>query len=210
MGREAECNARIGRKSSHGRLLLETDDLIFRGEPRLAVSLRSIAKAVAKDGWLEIEHADGKARFELGTAAEKWAHSINHPRARIDKLDVRADSRVGIEGVSDPAFLDELRERTGSPPGRATGRDYDLVFLMGDAPAALRRLPLLRERIVPAGAIWILTPKGVPSLGRDPVIGAARAAGLVDVKSARFSDTHTALKLMIPRDQRGAGRPSAE
>lgn len=202
MGREAECTARMGRTTTRGRLFLETDDLIFRGEPRLSVPRNAITNASAKDGWLEIVHTDGRVRFELGPAAEKWAHAINNPRTRIDKLDVKPGSRVALEGVLELAFLEELRQRVGHEPGRATGRDYDLVFLAADAPAALRRVKSLRDRIAPGGAIWIVTPKGVPALGREPVINAARAAYLVDVKSARFSATHTALKLMIPRDRR--------
>ena len=204
MGREVLCTARIGRKSAEGRLLLETDDLIFRGDPRLSVPLRSIGSATATDGWLEVEYDGGRARFELGDAAVKWAHAINHPRTRIDKLDVKSDSRVGTVGIDDREFLEELEARTGDVPARATGHDYTLIFLAAEKPAALRRLESLRGKIVPAGAIWVITPKGTPSLGREPVIHAARAAGLVDVKSARFSDSHTALKLMIPRDSRNA------
>jgi hypothetical protein len=202
MGREALCTARIGRKTVEGRLLLETDDLIFRGDPRLSVPLRSIVRARADNGWLEVEHDGGRARFDLGDAAEKWAHAINNPRSRIDKLDVKPDSRVAVVGIDDAVFLDELEARTGQVPARATGRDHTLIFRAADRPAALRRLESLRGRIVPAGAIWVITPKGKPVLGREPVIHAARDAGLVDVKSARFSDSHTALKLMIPKNSR--------
>lgn len=203
MGREATCGARIGRTSAEGRLLLETDDLIFRGQPRLSVPLRAISRATANDGWLEIVHEGGKARFELGDAAEKWAHAINNPRTRIDKLEVKSGSSVAVIDVEDAEFLAEVSERTGNAPGPATGRDYDLIFLGVEKPAALRRLSALVKRIVPAGAIWVITPKGVPAVGREPVITAAREAGLVDVKSARFSETHTGLKLVIPRGRRG-------
>lgn len=202
MGKESACTARIGRKTAQGRLLLETDDLIFRGEPRLVVPLRTIVKAAARDGWLTIDHEDGTASFELGGAAEKWAHAINNPRSRIDKLDVKPHSRVAVIDIADAAFLTELSQRTGASPANPNGKAYDLVFLAVEAPAALRKLKSLRARIVPAGAIWLVMPKKVPALGHDPVVAAAREAGLVDVKTARFSDTHTALKLMIPRDQR--------
>jgi hypothetical protein len=202
LGREAACRARIGRASAEGRLLLETDDLIFRGEPRLVVPLATIARADARAGWLEIEHARGVARFELGDAAEKWAHAINNPRTRIDKLDVKPGSRVAIVDLDDEDFLEELRQRTGPSDGPPSQRDYDLIFFGVTTPAALPRLNALRARIAPAGAVWIITPKGVPSLSHGPVVAAARAAGLVDVKTARFTATHTALKLMIPRDRR--------
>ena len=203
MGREARCEAVIGRTKTEGRLLLETDDLVFRGEPRLAVRLQSIARAEVRNGWLEIAHPDGTARFALGDAAEKWAHAILNPRTRIEKLDVKPDAKVAAVGFrEDPVFLAELERRAAQVATRATGTSYDVIFLRADSPAALGRIAALRARIVPNGAVWVVTPKGRPELGHGPVVTAAKAAGLVDVKAARFSETHTALKLMIPRVRR--------
>ena len=52
------------------------------------------------------------------------------------------------------------------------------------------------------GGIWVVAPKG----GREPreaqVLAAGKAAGLVDVKVARFSETHTAHRFVIPRGER--------
>jgi len=44
-----------------------------------------------------------------------------------------------------------------------------------------------------------VSPKGDRSIRDIDVIAAAKEAGLVDVKVARWSDTHTAAKLVIPR-----------
>ena len=52
------------------------------------------------------------------------------------------------------------------------------------------------------GAIWIVRPKGSKELPEAAVRSAARGAGLVDIKTARFSDTHTADKYVIPLDRR--------
>ena len=49
------------------------------------------------------------------------------------------------------------------------------------------------------GGIWVVSPKGDPTIRDVDVMAAAKAAGLVDVKVARWSDTHTALKLVIPK-----------
>jgi hypothetical protein len=43
--------------------------------------------------------------------------------------------------------------------------------------------------------VW---PRGLPDLKVLEVIAAAKAAGLVDTKVVRFSETDTALKLVIP------------
>ena len=46
--------------------------------------------------------------------------------------------------------------------------------------------------------------KGQRDLNENHVREAALDAGLVDVKVARFSATHSALKLVVPRAKRGA------
>jgi hypothetical protein len=202
MGREAKCSAVIGKWKGEGKVLLETDDLIFRGENRLVVPRAAISAATEKDGWLEIMYAGGRARFEVGPAAHRWVHDILNPKSRIDKMDVRADSHVATVSMRDAAFVDEVRARAGKVATRLGAGPYDIVFYRADEPAALERLADLRQRIRDTGAVWIVTPKGRPELGHAPVVAAARNAGLVDVKTARFSETHTALKLVIPKAQR--------
>jgi hypothetical protein len=185
-----------------GKLQLETDDLIFRGATRLRIALGEITSAEAVAGWLVVEHAAGGARFDLGEAAAKWAHAIRHPRTRIDKLDVKMGLRVAVLAVTDDAFEDELRARAAQVVDAAGAGGLDLLFYGCEAPSGLDQLRSLRERIVPNGAVWLITPKGRPELGHEPIVAAAKAAGLIDTKTARFSATHTALKLVIPRAQR--------
>ena len=52
------------------------------------------------------------------------------------------------------------------------------------------------------GALWVVYPKGQKHIAQNDVMAAAKSAGLVDVKVVSFSDTHTALKLMIPISRR--------
>jgi hypothetical protein len=52
------------------------------------------------------------------------------------------------------------------------------------------------------GAIWVIRPKGSPAISEGDVRKAGRNAGLVDTKVARFSETHTAEKLVIPVNRR--------
>lgn len=204
MGREAECRARFGDFSGTGKVLLETDDVIFRGPERLRIPLASIRGAEVDGAWLVLAHANGQARFELGDApAKKWAHAILNPRTRADKLGVKEGSKVLVLGLAgDDAFMDELRARTAhvDTGGRAQG--YDVLFLRVDDANDLARLTKLKDRIAPAGGIWVIHPKGRHDLSHDVLVGAARNAGLVDNKTARFSDTHTGLRFVIPRSKR--------
>jgi hypothetical protein len=48
----------------------------------------------------------------------------------------------------------------------------------------------------------VIRPKGVTQITEADVLTAGKAAGLVDTKVARFSDTHTAEKLVIPKERR--------
>lgn len=203
MGREARCMGEFEDWEGDGRLLLETDDLIFRGAARLVVPLREIAKAEARDGWLEITHPGGRARFDLGRRAASWANAITSPRTLIDKLDIRAGARVAVSGIDDPDFMEKLRERTKDVAALEDGEgDFDAILWRTDAAEALDRIGALRARVRPNGAIWVVTPKGDPAIKGTVVLDAGRRAGLVDTKSARFSESHTAHKFMIPKAQR--------
>jgi hypothetical protein len=73
------------------------------------------------------------------------------------------------------------------------------------APADLDRLPALARALAPAGGLWVIRPKGRAAVTEAEVRAAARGAGLVDVKVASFSPTHTADRFVIPRAARGAG-----
>jgi hypothetical protein len=122
---------------------------------------------------------------------------------RLDKLGIRPGMRVALVGLEDEAFTAEVRGRThdvtvGEPlPGTA------IVVYAADSLQGLDTLAALRERIVPNGAIWVVSRKGRLATIRDvDVIGAARAAGLVDNKVASFDETRTSLRLVIPVAQR--------
>src|ERR1022692_2002494 len=54
MGQEANCEVRFGSKVSTGTALLETGDLIFRGDFRLSIPLKSIQSLEAADGVLRV------------------------------------------------------------------------------------------------------------------------------------------------------------
>ncbi len=82
MGQEVECTCRYKGRSAVGKAHLETDDLIFRGEFRLAIPYRSVTSATAASGQLSVIFAGGKAIFDLGEkTAAKWADEITTLRA---------------------------------------------------------------------------------------------------------------------------------
>ena len=120
-------------------------------------------------------------------------------RPRIDKLGVKPGFRVAVIGVDDPLLLSELRERTSEIVIGMPRKRRDVIFYSAETLAALDELEKLRECIVQTGAIWVVSRKGPErSLNDTDVISAAKRNGLVDNKVISFSDTHTALRLVIP------------
>src|SRR5207244_4463129 len=110
--------------------------------------------------------------------------------------------RVSLLNAGDAAFRAGLAERAGEVADGQPAPDSDLIVLGVEDPAELERLADLRAYLKPNGAIWVVSPKRRPDLRDVDVYAAAKRAGLVDVKVAAFSATHTANKLVIPVAQR--------
>jgi hypothetical protein len=197
MGLEAVCVGRLGEQVGEGKALLETDYVLFRGPFRSKIPLSEIKKVKAESGQLWLTSKGGVLGLELGAAAQKWADKILHPTQRIDKLGVKPGMQVILLGVRDKTFHKEVASRT---PAIATKphKGADIVFLATEKKADLRKLAAARRAINPNGSIWVVYPKGVQGITENDVLSAGKAADLVDVKVARFSATHTALKFVIP------------
>lgn len=203
MGSEAVCRVAYGEQVSEGKALLETTELIFRGDFRLRIPFREITSLKSEDGELRVGFSEGVAVFDLGRDAENWGEKIRNPRGLLDKLGVKPGTRVAVVGVADRDFLSRLCSRAGTVVDGLASDPADFVFYEADRPADLARLGEMRGRIKSNGAVWVVSPKGRGAEIKDTdVMAAAREAGLVDTKVVSFSETHTALKLVIPASKR--------
>ena len=199
MGQELDCRMHYQGRVLAGKAYLETDHLLFRGTFRLKIPHKAITKLDADAGTLRVTFPEGTALFELGPSAAKWADRIRNPPSLLDKLGVKAGMRVAVLGIDDASFLDQIAARTTDVARRTPKKDTDIVFFGADDVADLARLEKLRGYLTPAGAIWVVHAKGKGAAFRDTdVFAAAKHAGLVDVKVASFSATHTAEKLVVP------------
>ena len=205
MGQEQECKIRWGGRALAGKALLETDHLLFRGDERLKVRFQDLKSVKSAGGILRLEFEGGPAELHLGDAAEKWARKILAPPSRLDKLGVKAGAAFRLVGAFDAEFRRELKY-SGAGETRSKA---DLVFFAAKAAGDLDQVGELAAEMKPDGALWVVYPKGVKSIREIEAIEAGRAAGLKDVKVARFSDTHTALKFVIPLDRRPRKRMGA-
>jgi len=198
MGLEAICTATYEGASCEGKALLESSELLFRGGFTLRVPLKEIQSVEARRGELVLVWAEGNASFALGKDAEKWALKIRYPRGRLEKLGVKEGMRVAVLGIEDTGLQEELRARvTEFSEGRAK-KQSDLIFFGVESKERLVRIAGLVASLRPAGAIWTVYPKGQKHITQNDVMTAGKAAGLVDTKVVGFSDTHSALKWVIP------------
>ena len=198
MGNELKCKARFGRQESEGKALLETSEILFRGDFRLKIPFTAMKSVKAVDGELRIEFAEGKASFALGAQAEKWAHKILHPKSRVEKLGIKPGQKISVVGNLEPSFRDELAEIAKASSNGELAADADCIFLCAESLKELSQCDRIAKSLEGAAVLWIVYPKGRKDITENDVIGAGRKAGLKDVKVVGFSPTHTALKFVIP------------
>src|SRR5882757_9846436 len=109
MGSEATCVVEHDGRSSEGKAQFETDELLFRGEFRLRIPFRDIAKADLHQDSLRVASKLGTTLFRLGKpTSEKWLHKLLNPKSVLDKLGVKPGMRVAVLGIDDADFLKQL------------------------------------------------------------------------------------------------------
>jgi hypothetical protein len=202
MGQEVVCTARWGGKSVRGKALLETAEIIFRGEERLKIPFSAIRGVEAERGELRLETDKGLVVFELGERAEKWREEIANPKSVIEKLGVKPEEPVALFGKLDGEFLKKLKEQKSAV---AQGKIVDgvgWIFVGAETRQGLEEVKKIAGKMKESTALWVVYPKGQKSITETDVIDAGRKAGLKDVKVVGFSATHTALKFVIPVENR--------
>lgn len=202
MGAESLCALNENGTRHTGKALLETDELVFRGSDgyRLRLPFATLKGIEAVNGRLVLDGPKGRVELELGDErAKRWAEAIRSPKGLLDKLDLKPAHVAALLGMQDAAFAAELGARVRSVSSGRVPKGANVVFLQADRAAALRRLATIARRIARDGAIWVIHPKGAASAVTDvDVFAAGKKAGLTATKVARFSETHTAVKLVIP------------
>ncbi len=123
-------------------------------------------------------------------------------RLLIDKLGVKPGQKVVVMGVEGVEFLVALSERVPEYSRGERVKNAGLIFFSAEARDDLSQLKSLVKWINRSGAIWVVYPKGQNHIREIDVINAGKSAGLTDNKVCSFSETHTALRFVIPVAQR--------
>lgn len=204
MGYETTCRARVtddqGTRDAECKVLLETDDLIVRGEARVKIPRASIQKVAARGGVVTVTSPIATVSLTLGAeAATVWRKKLEEPPKRlIDKLDVKPRAAVWIVGDVDETLMAQLAERTENVATGRSAKNMDVVFVEVDSEKQLDRLDRAAAAIADAGSIWAIHRKGAAGVLDTTIFARAKAIGLTYVKVVRVSDTHTGEKLVRP------------
>ena len=198
MGYEANCKGSWGQQSAEGKAMLETDFLQFRSDEfRFKALLKDLSEVKSTGDKLAFQFEGKKAALYLGEKdAPRWANKILNPPGRLDKLGVKPESTVHLEGEFESAFVGEVESRS------VELECADLIFLAVHQKAFLTKAPALATRMRRDAALWIVYPKGRTEIREMDVLNAGRACGLKDVKVVRFSEVETALKFVVPVAER--------
>jgi putative ribosome biogenesis GTPase RsgA len=214
MGYETKCRVRVDDHSGKIReavatVLLETDELIVRGEARIRIPRAAIQRVANRAGVVTITSPSATVALSLDEkSAAAWRKRLEEPPKRlIDKLDVKPDMKVWLFGVADEELIAQVQERTSNVARGATASNCDVVFVGVETDAQLDRIARALDAITERGAIWVVHPKGAGGVADTAVFGKAKSLGLTYIKVARVSDTHTAEKLVRPLASRATAPP---
>ncbi len=211
MGYEAKCRARVEERGGQVRegdatVLLETDELIIRGEARVRIPRTAITNVVRRAGVVTITAPTSTISLALGApAAAKWEARLKEPPKRlIDKLDVKPGAKVWLCGIDEQTLIIQLEKRAASVSRGASASKCDVVFAQVNDASELGRIDKASKAITPDGAIWVVHPKGKRGVADTVIFARANALGLAYTKVARVSDEFSAEKLVWPVAQRAS------
>lgn len=192
MGREAQCEARVGPDRAAVKALLESTALILRGAIKRRWALDSLDGVAVVAGELQF-HADGEpVALALGDVeSRRWATKIATPPPTLAaKLGVGPQQPVLVWGrVDDAALAAALQGAVTTDPGAAQAM-LAVVHSAADLDAAAAR-----HRDLPCPALWIVHPKGPAApIGDGTIRQVLRAWGYVDTKTSAVSEVLTATR----------------
>ena len=186
MGLESETTCTHAGQTFKVKALLESTELILRGELKRKLPLASLSNIRASNTSLNFNAND--ENYSLALSAEKaatWAKKITSPPPSLaKKLGISAEAKAFVIGKTDDAEFDAaLKGNTTSTPAQAA------VFI-----AVVREEATLTAALKAYGKaqapLWLINVKGPKSaLGENAIREKLRGAGLMDTKTCAVSVT---------------------
>lgn len=198
MGREAICDCTLGDTTVEVKALLESDELILRGDIRIRASLQALRGVRVESESLCFNLGKDTFQLRLGaTAAKSWAKKINTPPALLaDKLGITGKSVRTIGSISDRS-LDSAVHAAAF----VRAQNPELIIACIDTPESLATtLREAKAQLARSIPIWLVYRKGPGHpLNESAIRTTLRAQGLMDTKVASVSTELTALRFSRPK-----------
>ena len=199
MGREAACTCDWAGTVAEVKALLETNELILRGEIRRRVPFSEMQRVKVQADCLCFRVGREAVQLVLGaSAAAKWAAIITSPPPSLArKLGITEKTVVRTIGVVEN---DELNTALAEAV-RIAEKGADLIVACVDSPEALRAaFKQARSALVKGVPIWMVYAKGPGHpLNEEAIRDFLRGNGMMDTKVASVSNRQTALRFNLRR-----------
>jgi hypothetical protein len=192
MGREALIHAEVGNEAGEVKALLESQELILRGDIRRRVPKSAMTGLAVERDALCFRHNSEHYRLELGAkVAASWAEAIVKPPPSLQtKLGLDKGGLALVCGaIEDAQLANALTGTMTEDPAKAA-----MIIALIDSETDLKTAFALWQQL-PALPIWTIYPKGKSVVFGDTAIRESlRACGLRDSKSCSVSDRLTATR----------------
>jgi hypothetical protein len=196
MGREALTWAEVGGEAGDVRALLESTELILRGDVRRRFPRDRLARVRVEGDRLRFDCCGEAVALQLGaTVAHRWAEAIAKPAPSLRaKLGLAAGARALRVGAFDDAALESAL--AGVLVDAVETADMIIACISG--PADLDAA-LAIHTAYPALPLWVIHPKGKGvAFGDGEIRAVLRARGFRDTKSCAVSERLTASRYAVP------------
>jgi len=196
MGREAVCTCDWAGTVAEVKALLETTELILRGDIRKRVPFSEIKDVSVRPEILRFRVGQEKVELWLGASAAKWADVITSPPASLArKLGIKRETVVRTIGSID----DEDLKSALTEAGEISEESSDLIVACVETPEALHAtLDQAKEQLDRGVPIWMVYSKGLGhALNETAIRSLLRSNGLMDTKVASVSSRLTALRFSM-------------
>ncbi len=198
MGREATCDCTFNGTTAKVKALLETHELILRGDIRMTAPLHSLTKVRVESDNLCFNLDKRPMQLHLGAkAAESWAKKIKTPPPSLaDKLGITGKVVRTIGPVSDRALFSAL-----SSAAQVRAEDPDLIISIVETPESLATtLRNAQKQLARSIPIWLVYRKGPGHpINESHIRSTLRALDYMDTKVASVSPELTALRFNLPK-----------
>jgi hypothetical protein len=199
MGREAVCECTFEGTTSKVKALLESAEVILRGEIRMRIPFNVLQNVRVESQNLCFSIDNHPMQLQLGAkAAESWAKKIKTlPPSLAHKLGVTDKTVVRTIGPINKAILSAL----SSAGAQIRNEKPDLIISCLDTPETLiATLQAAKTQLACSIPIWVVYRKGPGHpLNEAAIRTCLRANGLMDTKVASVSTELTALRFNRPK-----------